>query len=307
MSETHSTAKLAVIILNWNAADDTIRCAQYVSAWQHLRPTIWVVDNDSADDSVQIISHACPDAHLIANATNLGYAGGNNQGVKAALSAGNALILLLNNDASVDESDISRLLNTLGKDQRIGIIGPPLFDANEKDRLLTAGGKNPVLNHHSHILKLAPDEPPVRTVDYVPGTVLLARAEVFRTVGLLDEDYFFNTEVADLCMRARRHGYLSAIDTRARAFHALDHRPSGIRETLYVYYFVRNRFLFIRKFYRGRRIPLTLFWGLYSLALYLKLNVNEKPSMARAVRLGLADGLRGRFGGQNERVQPYPA
>jgi GT2 family glycosyltransferase len=161
----------------------------------------------------------------------------------------------------------------------------------------------------SHISQVTTTEP-IQFVDYVPGTVLISRAEVFRTVGLLDEDYFFGGELPDLCERARRHGYLSAVDTRGRAFHALS-RSSEFRETLYPYYIIRNRFLFIRKFHRVSKIPFYSFWICYSLALSLKVQLGGQPSMAQAVRLGLLDGLRGRFGGQNERVLSacgiYPA
>jgi GT2 family glycosyltransferase len=293
--------ELAVIILNWNATDDTLRCVRRVSAWQRVQPTIWVVDNGSADDSVQTILNEFPEIHLIRNVTNLGFAGGNNCAIVAALAAGTAPILLLNNDALIEEADVIRLLETLASDRRIGFIGPLLFDAEEKDRLLAAGGRNPVRHHHSHILQLAPGEP-VRVVEYVPGTVLLGRADPFRDVGLLDEDYFFTMEVADLCMRARKHGYLSAIDTRARAFHAVDHRPSALRETLYTYYIIRNRFLFIRKCYPRLKFLFYAFWTLYSLALALKVRLDGKPATARAIRLGLLDGLRSRFGGSNERV-----
>lgn len=292
--------ELAVVILNWNAAADTVRCAQHVVAWKHLRPTTWVVDNGSTDGSAEVISRECPDARLIRNATNLGFAGGNNRGIAESLSTGDAPILLLNNDAFIEEEDVIRLVNTLQAEKRIGFIGPLLFDADEKDRLLAAGGRNPVRHHHSHILRLTPGEP-VRAVEYVPGTVLLGRPELFRTVGLLDESYFFSMEVADLCMRARQHGYISAIDTRARAFHALS-RSSNLRETLHTYYIIRNRFLFIRKFYPHRNALFYGFWTLYSLALSLKLQLSGKSATAQAVCLGLLDGLRGRFGGQNERV-----
>jgi GT2 family glycosyltransferase len=294
--------QLAVIILNWNAAVETISCVRAVNSWERLKPEIWVVDNDSADNSVQAITEACPDVHLICNDANLGYAGGNNRGIAAALERGNSPILLLNNDAHVEETDVIRLVDTLYEHLHIGFIGPPIFAADEPDRLLTAGGKNPVLHHHSHIFQLDPDGMPVRAVDYVPGTVLVGKSEVFQSVGLFDERYFFNTEVADLCTRARQHGYTCAIETRARAFHALDQRPSLFRETLYIYYFVRNRFLYIRKFYRGLRIPLILFWGSYSLALEFKLRLTRDSAKAKAVHLGLVDGWRARFGGRNERV-----
>jgi GT2 family glycosyltransferase len=290
--------ELAVIILNWNAAADTVRCARYVAAWKRLHPTIWVVDNGSTDGSVEVIARECPDVRLIPNSDNLGFAGGTNRGIIHALSAGDAPILLLNNDAFIEEEDVIKLVARLQTDKQIGFIGPLLFDADQKDRLLAAGGRNPVRYHHSHIYELPASEP-LRVVDYVPGTVLLGRPELFRTVGLLDEDYFFTMEVADLCLRARQHDYISAIDTRARAFHALSCRPSHLRETLYVYYIIRNRFLFIRKFYPNLKLFFYSFWTLYSLALSVKVQLSGQPATARAIRLGLRDGLRGRFGGQN--------
>jgi GT2 family glycosyltransferase len=297
--------ELAVVILNWNAAADTVRCVRQVSAWQRLRPAIWVVDNGSGDDSVAVIARECPGARLVCNATSQGFAGGNNRGIGAALAAGDAPILLLNNDASIEEEDAARLLETLRGNESIGFVGPLLFDGDGGGRLLSAGGVSPVRHHHSHVMTLVPGEP-IRIVEYVPGTVLLARADVFRTMGLLDEDYFFTMEVADLCMRAARQGYASAIDTRARAWHALD-RSSLLRETLHSYYIIRNRFLFIRKFHPRSKLVFYGFWTLYSLALAGKVFLNGKAAMSRAVWLGLWDGLRGRFGGQNERVLVRPS
>jgi GT2 family glycosyltransferase len=292
--------ELAIIILNWNAAADTIRCLHHIASWERLRPAILVVDNGSTDGSAEAISRECPEARLIRNLANLGFAGGNNRGITEALSAGDAPILLLNNDAFVEEVDVIRLLDTLQANEQIGFIGPLLFDAERKDRLLSAGGKDPARHHQSHILELTPGEP-VCIVECVPGTVVVVRAEVFCEVGLLDEAYFFASEVADLCMQASQHGYLSAVDTRAQAFHDLG-RSSDLRDTLHTYYIIRNRFLLIRKFHRRWEIFFYGFWTLYSLALSLKVQSNDKLATARAIRLGLLDGLRGRFGGQNERV-----
>lgn len=291
--------QLAVIILNWNAAADTIRCVGHLAAWERLKPAIWVVDNASSDGSAEIIARECPEIHLIRNQSNLGFAGGNNRGIIEALEAGDAPILLLNNDAVIGESDALRLLESLQADKQIGFIGPLLFDAEHKERLLAAGGGSPVKHHHSHFHKFSAATP-IFAVTYVPGTVIIGRAEVFRTVGLLDEAYFFSAEVADLCLQAAQHGYLSVIDTRARAYHALG-RSSKLRDTLYTYYIIRNRFLLLRKHHRWN-IPLFGFWTLYSLALTLKLRLSGQGYTAQAVWLGLLDGLQGRFGGQNERV-----
>ena len=292
--------ELAIVILNWNAAADTIPCVHQIASWERLRPTIWVVDNGSSDGSAEAIARECPQVRLVRNSDNLGFAGGNNRGIAEALAVGDAPILLLNNDAFIEEGDVIRLLDTLDGDPRIGFIGPLLYDASRKEKLLSAGGKNPARHHQSHILELTDGEP-VRIVECVPGTVVLVRAEVFRRVGLLDEAYFFASEVADLCLQAGRCGYVSAIDTRARAFHHLG-RSSDLRSSLYVYYIIRNRFLLTRKFERHWKILFYCFWALYCLALSLKVQLSGRPTTARAIRLGLLDGLRGRFGGQNERV-----
>ena len=117
----------------------------------------------------------------------------------------------------------------------------------------------------------------------------------------MDEAYFFSTELADLCKRAQLNGYRCAIHQEAKAFHHIE-RSSQFRITLYVYYMIRNRFLYIRKFYRLAKLPLMGFWAVYSLLLTVKLYISGQRASASSVYLGLLDGLQGRFGGQNERV-----
>jgi GT2 family glycosyltransferase len=259
-----------------------------------------VVDNGSVDGSAEAISRECPDVRLICNPDNLGFAAGNNRGIVQALATDDAPILLLNNDAFVEQDDVLQLMDTLRSEKEVGIVGPLLYDVDDESRLLSAGGRDIVTHVNSHVREIAHDEP-VREVDYVPGTVVLIRSQVFRAVGLLDEDYFFGGEIADLCERARRHGYISVIDSRARASHDLS-RSAAIRERLHIYYVFRNRFLFIQKFRRAQSVPLCAFWTLYGLGMSVKAQLRGRPTKARAIRLGLLDGWRGRFGGQNERV-----
>ena len=292
--------ELAVIVLNWGAAAETVTSVRAVASWCQLRSTIWVVDNNSNDDSADVILDECPGVNLIRNATNLGFGGGNNQGVIRALAVSDAPILLLNNDAFIAERDVLRLARTLQANEGLGFVGPLLYDADVKGRLLSAGGRDigwHVITHRREIVAGGP----LIEADYVPGTAVVIRAEVFRAVGLFDERYFFSGEMADLCERAKQQGYVSAIDTRARASHSLS-RSSDLRETLHAYYAFRNRFLFIRKFHHTERLLLYSFWIPYDLFVSLKADLCSKPAKARAVRLGLLDGLHGRLGGQNERV-----
>jgi GT2 family glycosyltransferase len=122
---------------------------------------------------------------------------------------------------------------------------------------------------------------------------------------LLDEDYFFNTELADHCARSRAVGYLTVVDPRARGQHEQD-LAAPLRSTLYAYYIIRNRFVFIQKRYGGSGWPLLLAWGGYALLLAAKLRISGARAPARAVWLGLWDGLTRRWGGQNARVLATP-
>ncbi|HEX9595596.1 MAG TPA: glycosyltransferase family 2 protein [Anaerolineales bacterium] len=293
--------EVSVVILNWNAAQDTVRCARQVCTWQQVLARVWIVDNASDGNDVAYLQaflrDELPSGRLIRNEQNLGFSGGTNRGIAAALAESNAPILLLNNDATIDEAAVVHLLATLDADPMIGVVGPVLLRAG-CEVVITAGNKDLVWRHQSAIRT-----PPfgLLSVDYVSGAAVLFRAELFRAIGLLDEAYFFNVEIADLCRRARRHGYRTVVEPAARAYHNLD-RSGVLRSTLYTYYIVRNRFLYIRKFYRGLRLPLTGFWILYSLLLAWKVQLAGNPDSAQAIRMGLADGVRGRFGGQNERV-----
>lgn len=298
--DTEKRPKIAVVILNWNAAEDTLDCIRNLAAFKRLQPKIWVVDNASSDGSADRIAAECPEVRLLLNPTNLGYAAGNNRALTDILAGGCELVLLLNNDAQIDETNLNRLVEAVQQYPEIGIAGPVMFDAEQPERLLNAGGQNPVLHLTSHVSRPA-EHAPLQLVDYIPGTVMLARTEVFQKTGLLDEGYFFSGEIPDFCRRARQHGFLSATVTLSRAYHAVE-RSSAHRETLYIYYIIRNRFRFVRKFYPALRAGLLGFWTLYGLALATKLYLIGKTASAKAVMLGLTDGLRGRFGGQNEWV-----
>jgi hypothetical protein len=287
---------LGTIIINWNNAPDTIVCAKSLLSWTER---VWIVDNASEDDSVAQIKTACPKAILVESDTNRGFAGGNNLALADALDSGCDYVLLLNNDAEITAINLIYLLETLTSAADIAVVGP-LLRSNDLTggRLLSAGGQDVVTHLDSHITDLDPQHP-IHQVDYVPGTVALARIEAFRKVGLFDEDYFFSIEMADWCARARRQGYRCLVDTGCHATHNLE-RSATHRQTLHLYYIVRNRFLFIQKHKRGGH--LTTFWTLYALALAGKMELAGQTAQARIVRMALADGLKGVGGNRNEQI-----
>lgn len=293
--------KVAVIIVNWNAAADTRRCVASVEAWRLSEgvpaPRIWVVDNGSIDPGLEALRREHPGARVLVSSVNRGFAGGSNMGVVAALAEGYDAILLLNNDATLHADSLASMVATLTSSPMNGVVGPALWDG---DRLLSVGGRDIARHAVTHnqpcILPASPVE-----VDHVSGTAVLIHRRVFDQVGLLDEDFFFGGELADLCRRARQRGLRSIADPCARAQHDL-RRSSVIRERLHIYYVVRNRFLYIRKHRARRRRQLYLLWSLRGMQALALAVLRGQRHRARAIALGLVDGLSGRFGGQNERV-----
>ena len=293
--------KLAVVILNWNAAEDTAACLRVVQGWETaglpVRPALWVVDNGSHAPGVDPVRRAFPEVHVLVSPVNRGFAGGSHLGITAALADGCDAVLLLNNDATVESSGVAAMLAALAADPSVGVVGPTLWYCG---RCVSAGGRDIALHGVTH---LRPPHPPAARleVDYVPGTVALVRRQVFEEVGLLDEDYFFGGEMADLCRRARLRGLRSVTEPAARAAHDLD-RSSRERRTLHIYYIVRNRFLFVCKHHPRRRVWLYAVWTGWAVLAALAALGRGDSRRARAVALGVLDAARGRFGGQNERV-----
>jgi GT2 family glycosyltransferase len=293
--------RLAVVILNWNATEATATCLRSVLAWEATglvgRPTIWVVDNGSRAPGSEPIRREFPGVCVLQSPTNRGFAGGTNLGIEAALSSGTDSVLLLNNDASIDAPSVAAMLETLVSAPEIGVVGPTVW---HRGKCVSAGGRD-IVRHGATHLRLREPPTTILDVDYVPGTIALVKRQVFESVGLLDEDYFFGGEMADLCHRARLRGFRSVTDPRGRALHDLD-RSSQERQTLHIYYVVRNRFLFVRRHYAGRRGWLYARWIARAAVTALAALCRGRRRRARAVMLGMLDGVRGRFGGQNERV-----
>jgi len=286
--------KLAVVILNWNQAEDTIACVRAVQAWPVLKPAIFVVDNASAGEDVRQVLAACPGARVVESRVNTGFAGGCNLGIVAALDEGAEAVLLLNNDARLDEAGMARLMDLLAGDAQIGIVGPGLWHG---DQLLALGGLDLA---RSWITHARPDPLPSAPVDvaYVSGTAALIHRRLTNSVGLLDEAYFFSGEMADLCRRATDKGLRCVVDPAVKAQHDVG-RSGPQRETIHTYYSLRNRFIFVRKRESAQRTRLLLLWTVRSLRTIMGALIHGDRRRVRVVWLALVHGLTGRTGDAN--------
>ncbi|MCI5190109.1 MAG: glycosyltransferase family 2 protein [Candidatus Electrothrix sp. AS4_5] len=297
--------RTGIILLNWNAAEDTIGCVQnfqnFLEDNLEDKTSIYVVDNNSDPADREKIQQSCQDIVFIQNDRNLGYAGGNNVGIRRALQDGCAYILLMNNDARIGEKDLRLLEQDLETHPELGIVGPIIRDNN--GGTLNAGGRDIGRHYISHFKEpLQPNR--LYDVDYVSGTICLIRSALLEQIGLLDEEYLFSGEVADLCQRAKkqhsssessRKSWRIAINPLASGSHDLSASHDN-RGGIYTYYTVRNRFLYIRKYRRSSIPRLFLYWTAQHLRHAFRCFRKGKKTELWMVIKGLLHGLVGKYG-----------
>ena len=294
---------LSVVIVNWRNEDDTIRCVRAVRDWSSLNPQIVVVDNESTKSSRAALAQVVP-TDLICSEINLGYGGGNNLGVRRALQGDAEYILLLNSDAEIAENAARSLIEKLETHSEVSILGPVIRERSEEGEHYYIGGRDIARSRQTRIAAEAGDLAhmpgyPLITVDYVPGAVFLARRAVFEQIGLLDERFFFSGEIADFCRRAIAAKHGASIDLEVTATHDATRVPKSRRDTLYVYYSLRNRMLYARKHYPAKTFKHLAFWtGVCALEIGRALMRHEIPR-SRAILLALRDGYANRSGNQN--------
>ena len=241
----------SVIVINWNGAAFLEACLQALLSQVMPEDQVIVVDNNSADFSVELIRSRFPRVNLICNARNLGYAGGANAGLRAA--RGDVLILL-NPDVVVHAGWLVALKDVCS-DERVGVAGCKLLYPGG-DVIQHAGG---IINfplatadHYGYRQRDEGQWDYVRDVDYVTGAALALHRDKLETVGFFDQGFYpAYYEEVDFCFRARKAGYVVRYVPHAVATHH-EHAVVGEESDLYLRCFHRNRLRFVLK-HRGSR------------------------------------------------------
>lgn len=206
-----------IVLLNWNNWKDTNEC---LISLQSLGCDDWkvvVLDNGSANDSVQRLREQFPQLEIIETGENLGFAGGCNVGIRIALERGAKYVWLLNNDTKVDPGALSTMVRMAEADSRIGAVGSVICDMEPPHNVQAWGGGRVSLwfGRASHCAKETSND----KLGYLTGASLLLRREALEDVGLLDEGFFMYAEDADLCFRLRKSGWKLAVAEESRIFH----------------------------------------------------------------------------------------
>jgi GT2 family glycosyltransferase len=269
-------SSISIVIISFNVERLLKECIESVYCETTETPfDIWVIDNHSRDNSVQMLKDNFPNIHLIENDRNLGFPKANNQAIVKSTSD---YILLLNPDTIVQDGAIDKMVRFMDEHPDVGVSGCRVL--NEDGSLQLAcrrsiptpkvafyrlTGLSRLFPHSKTMARynltyLDPNTP--HEVDAVSGAFLVIRKKVVDAIGVLDENFFIYGEDMDWCIRAKKAGWKVMYYPHARIVH---YKGVGCktnhRKTTYEFY--RAMYLFHRKHFAKDCSPLT------NLAIYI--------------------------------------
>ena len=209
--------RVSCVVLNWNGAEDTIRCLDALGHSSYPFLTVVVVDNGSTNDSVARIRAAHPEIRLLEARRNLGFAGGNNLGIRYALARQADYLWLLNNDTDPDSNALTALVEKARTDQRIGAVASVCYYADDPSTVQAWAGAR--INLWIGYGKISTVPRPDRWFHSVYGASMLVSANALRDAGLLDEGFFHYWEESEFSLRLLKRGWRLAAAPESRVLH----------------------------------------------------------------------------------------
>jgi len=319
--------KVYVIVINWNGEQDTIECLESLTRVDYEDMHVVISDNGSRPESLRALRDWACDARLevssaaapprenlhsrirtltlLENGRNLGFTGANTTGIEYAMGHGARYVMFLNNDTTVTESFLSRMVATAEREPKRGIIGCKTFErgANApagRRRIWSLGGYEYVYGNPMNLGRNQLDQPEWRGElinELVCGCCMLIRREVVETVGVQDDTLFFGLDDVEYSFRAARHGWINVLALDAEISHEGSQSVEG-RTGLQLYYLFRNTYYFRAKNFPWYRNVVFFAHHLvrYFLIGGLGRMLRGRGAANSGMVLGIGDFLRGRMG-----------
>lgn len=250
---TQDSELVIIIILNLNKKEDTLKCLESVFKLDYSPYEVVVIDNGSTDGSVEAISKAFPEVHLIRSVNNLGVAGGRNRGIEYANSNFQyKCLFFLDNDTLVEKESLGELVNAIRRDKQIGLVTPKSYRMSSPKIIASAGGIDINLYTGSvcdigsgEFDKGQYDQP--KFVTSCAGLVLVKK-EVFSQIGWFDEIFNpYGWEDIDFSLRAKKRGFKSLYVPKAVIYHKGGKGGRGRALPEYEKYKVKNFFILMKR------------------------------------------------------------
>ncbi|MBN1661683.1 MAG: glycosyltransferase family 2 protein [Anaerolineae bacterium] len=286
-----TSERTCVVILNWNRREETLGCLASVRRMEPPPDRVILIDNASVDGTPQAVTAEYPQVDIVVNEANLGFAGGMNVGLRAALEEGAAYILALNNDTLVAPDLLAALMDGFQYGPDVGIVVPKIYYTEPPDHIWYAGAMRrrwfPGFAFPGYGQRDAPRYDRPRNVDYATGCGMLVRASALETVGFFDETTFFMYhEDLDLSERVRRAGYRILYKPDARMWHA-ESASTAPDAPIKWYYLARYIVPFFRRYYRLPAVSLAL----YTLYVVVRESLKGSPQHVAPFLHGIRDGV----------------
>ena len=279
-----------MITVNYNGLKDTCALIETIPFNENLE--VIVVDNASKQDEASIIQKMFPLVKVIRSEKNLGFAGGNNLGIKAAKGK---YLFLINNDTIFKEFHVESLINRLEASSTSGIVCP---------KIRFAWGTNPIqyagytplskITIRNQAIGFGIDDngqyDTAHPTPYAHGAAMLIKREAIERVGLMPEDYFLYYEEIDWSMMFTRAGYEIWYDPSCTIYHK-ESQSTGQNSPLRIYYITRNRLLLVKRNWQGiyKHIAYCYLMCLVASRDLLKYAFKGKADHFNAVKMGLYD------------------
>lgn len=292
--------KVSIITVNFNhsyVTDEMLDSIAKVGAYPNLE--IIVVDNGSMENPVPTWQLKYPYVQFIRSDKNLGFAGGNNVGLKAATGD---YLFFVNNDTVFTDTLIRTLVTTLDTNAFVGVVSPKLLYFDDPGMLQYAGytPMNYYTARNSCIGQFERDHGQydhlLGETGFAHGAAMMVKREAIEKAGPMAENFFLYYEELDWCDRIKRSGFAIWVNMRATIYHK-ESISVGKKSALKEYYMNRNRLLFTR---RNAPVPARIFFWLYFLFIVTPRNLTDYiktknyhfiPQLFRAIWWNVSNGV----------------
>lgn len=244
---------ISIITVNYNGIKDTLELIESLN--QYIRSVIIeiiVVDNASKQDEAALVAARYPDVITIRSEKNLGFAGGNNLGIKQATGR---FIFLLNNDTYVRSDTFQYLIERLESLPEIGVVSPKIRFVSEGNPIQFAGYTQlSTITLRNNLIGFGEEDKgqyqQAYETNYAHGAAMILKREAIEKAGLMPECFFLYYEELDWCERIKEAGFTIWYEPRCEIFHK-ESQSTGQRSPLRTYYLTRNRLLYAKRNRKG--------------------------------------------------------
>jgi GT2 family glycosyltransferase len=229
--------KLVAVVLNWNGGEDTLRALTSLEGIETI-----CVDNGSTDGSDAEVARRFPAVELIRNGENLGFAGGNNAGIRRALERGADWVLLVNNDAEVEPGIAEALERAAAARPDAGLLACKVLFEDGQTVMYAGASFNALLGYSGRRKGFGdPDRfHELHDVVRADGAAMAMSRAALERVGLLDEQLFAYVEDVELSLRMHDAGFAVVFVPDAVVRHKGSASTGGAASTSNLYYDTRN-------------------------------------------------------------------